>query len=121
MVETKSVMGDEVEYYIYYEYEGDLLRKQIFKNENSSEEDYEILYEYNQQGLKTKKIDSLKGTTLYQYDKNDEYIETGIIWGDEFLTTKYKKITLCSHWKKGKIKSKRVYTLYRNEYSGSKK
>lgn len=209
LIELKSVFGGKDQYYIYYEYDGDLLRKQIFKNGDLPApvaEEHEILYEYNQQGLISKTINSVEGETLYQYDdksnlvtkispnnktinyeydkngkcikeessdgsiiereydekgrslrtsytnhpvqgnhierweyfdddpkilrkyysegesgtnymtfdKNGEYIETGWIRAGEILKTKYKKITLYTHWKNGKIKSKRVFTLYRS-------
>lgn len=46
------------------------------------------------------------------YDKNDEYIETGWELSDGESITKYKKIVKYKYWKNGKMKSKKVYTIY---------
>ncbi len=57
-----------------------------------------------------------ENATIYMiYDKNNEYIETGWCYPDGVYKTKYKKIVLNTHWKNGKIKSKRVYTLNKTE------
>lgn len=53
--------------------------------------------------------------TWMVYDKNDEYIETGIKLDDGDLVTKYKKVVKYKYWKNGQIKSKKVYTLGRKE------
>ncbi|HBB13076.1 MAG TPA: hypothetical protein DCZ76_02240, partial [Treponema sp.] len=70
------------------------------------DDDPKILRKYYSEGE--------SGTNYMTFDKNGEYIETGWIRADEILKTKYKKITLYTHWKNGKIKSKRVFTLYRS-------
>ena len=49
------------------------------------------------------------------YDKNGEYIETGIKLDDGDLVTKYKKVVKYKYWENGQIKSKKVYTLGRKE------
>ncbi len=49
------------------------------------------------------------------FDKNDEYIETGIKLDDGDLVTKYKKVVKYKYWENGQIKSKKVYTLGRKE------
>jgi YD repeat-containing protein len=49
------------------------------------------------------------------YDKNGEYIETGIKFDDGDFVTKYKKVVKYKYWKNGQIKSKKVYNLGRQE------
>lgn len=53
--------------------------------------------------------------TWMVYDKNGEYIETGIKLDNGDFVTKYKKVVKYKYWKNGQIKSKKVYTLGRKE------
>jgi len=53
--------------------------------------------------------------TWMVYDKNGEYIETGMKLDDGDFVTKYKKVVKYKYWKNGQIKSKKVYTLGRKE------
>ena len=53
--------------------------------------------------------------TWMVYDKNGEYIETGMKLDDGDLVTKYKKVVKYKYWKNGQIKNKKVYTLERKE------
>ncbi len=61
--------------HIYYEYADDHLIKRIHKGEGLPEnENYEVKYEYNDQGLIIKESDSSKGITEYKYDEKSNLI-----------------------------------------------
>lgn len=79
IIEQKNEFGsgsNKNEVIINYEYEDNLCIKKISKSSGfPSSEDYEIKYEYNEMGLRTKEIDSIKGTTLFEYDDNSKLIK----------------------------------------------
>ena len=99
LIETKNVFPDIINKgkksnYTFYEYVNDLLVKSVYKSDSNPEkEDYEILYEYNPQGLKTKKTHSRKGVTLFEYDNNSN-LRTEIT-PDKKTTYEYDKNGKC--------------------------
>ena len=100
LIETKNVLPSNVinkekkSEYTYYEYENDLLVKTIYKSASSSEEEnYEIIYEYNDKGLKIKESHSRKGVTFFEYDDTANLIKK--IMPDKTIIYEYDKNGKC--------------------------
>ena len=71
----ESAVGKEI-YLVSYEYENNKLIKTIHKSTGKIDnEDYNILYMYDENGLKIKEIHSKNGQTLYEYDKNSRLVK----------------------------------------------
>lgn len=99
--------------YTYYEYDGKLLKKIIYKNDPSSKEkDHELLFEYDERGNQIKKIeprkeattgdnDSSKRTTFYFYDENNRLIKE---ISPDYVVTEY------IYNEKGNLIEEKTYT-----------
>lgn len=79
LLEYKSVLesaGFNQIYLVTYEYENNNLIKTIHKRTSQFDNEYyDILYLYDENGLKIKEIHSKNGQTLYEYDKNSRLVK----------------------------------------------